>query len=182
MLICQRLIIAHCKGEIRPSETRGVAKGYIAGAKRGSARGQRQKLASLSTHGAPAADSVIPRVRSSYRQGAQGSFHHYNQEALSRKQAATQGNGIFIIGRADRGILRGCRRRQQCNIICGDQEEPMSHWTDHTVPLHEQALRLALKEILAHATYNGVVPSSPDYATVIQRAAEIERTLTVEHR
>ena len=57
----------------------------------------------------------------------------------------------------------------------------MSNGTANPIPLHEQALRLALKEIMAHATYSGVVPSSADFAAVMQRAAEIERALIAEH-
>lgn len=44
--------------------------------------------------------------------------------------------------------------------------------------VHERALKLALEEILSQRKHVGVIPSAPDYKTVIQRAAEIERVLT----
>ena len=55
----------------------------------------------------------------------------------------------------------------------------MSDTSENAVTIHERALRRALKEIVAQAGYSGVVPVPPDFATVMQRAVEIERTLMI---
>lgn len=53
----------------------------------------------------------------------------------------------------------------------------MSHSSNPPVSVHERALQLALKEILAQQQHRGVVPVAPDYQTVVRRAFEIEQML-----
>jgi hypothetical protein len=53
----------------------------------------------------------------------------------------------------------------------------MSDATGAAASMHERALRLALKEILAQQHYGGVVPAPPDYELVARRAMEIEQAL-----
>jgi hypothetical protein len=54
----------------------------------------------------------------------------------------------------------------------------MSDRSEDAVPIHAGVMR-ALKDIVAHAVYRNVAPVTPDYATLMQRVAEIERPLAV---
>jgi hypothetical protein len=45
------------------------------------------------------------------------------------------------------------------------------------VSIHERALQLALKEILAQQRYMGAIPAPVDYQTVARHAMQIERLM-----